>query len=159
MKVSPKSDKWATSWEKPVFGVCVQLRLKPTCSATETSNFQYQVMVFGIILSRQRPRKVLIRLRECAGKSAPLLFAYSKSRFSPDVTQMVLKLLSKIFFFLNEWWNPGHTENNTGYPFKLRLWGVSRAMRKCALCHMRTTKAQISLRIRAVWSAPLLFAT
>ena len=34
----------------------------------------------------------------------------------------------------------------------------SRAMRKCALCHMRTTKAQISLRIRAVWSAPLWFA-
>ena len=31
-------------------------------------------------------------------------------------------------------------------------------MRKCVLCHMRTTKAQISLRIRAVWSAPLLFA-
>ena len=26
------------------------------------------------------------------------------------------------------------------------------------LCHMQTTKAQISLRIRAVWSAPLLFA-
>ena len=26
------------------------------------------------------------------------------------------------------------------------------------LCHMRTTKAQISLRICAVWSAPLLFA-
>ena len=25
-------------------------------------------------------------------------------------------------------------------------------------CHMRTTKAQISLRIRKVWSAPLLFA-
>ena len=35
---------------------------------------------------------------------------------------------------------------------------LSRAMRKCVLCHMRTTKAQISLRIRAVWSAPLLFA-
>ena len=26
-------------------------------------------------------------------------------------------------------------------------------------CHMRTTKVQISLRIHAVWSAPLLFAT
>ena len=26
------------------------------------------------------------------------------------------------------------------------------------LCHMRTTKAQINLRIPAVWSAPLLFA-
>ena len=35
---------------------------------------------------------------------------------------------------------------------------VSRAMTKGLLCHMRTTKAQISLRIRAVWSAPLLFA-
>ena len=34
---------------------------------------------------------------------------------------------------------------------------LSRAMRKCVLCHMRTIKAQISLRIRAVWSAPLLF--
>ena len=27
---------------------------------------------------------------------------------------------------------------------------MSQAMRKCVLCHMRTTKAQISLRIRAV---------
>ena len=35
---------------------------------------------------------------------------------------------------------------------------LSRAMRKCVLCYMRTTKAQISLRIRAVWSASLLFA-
>ena len=31
-------------------------------------------------------------------------------------------------------------------------------MRKRVLCHMPTTKAQISLRIRGVWSAPLLFA-
>ena len=29
---------------------------------------------------------------------------------------------------------------------------------KTCLCHMRTTKAQISLRICAVWSVPLLFA-
>ena len=29
---------------------------------------------------------------------------------------------------------------------------------KTCFCHIRTTKAQISLRIRAVWSAPLLFA-
>ena len=35
------------------------------------------------------------------------------------------------------------------------IW-ASRAMRKRVLCHMRTTNAQISLR--AVWSAPLLFA-
>ena len=31
-------------------------------------------------------------------------------------------------------------------------------MRKCLKCHMRRTKTQISLRIRAVISAPLLFA-
>ena len=35
---------------------------------------------------------------------------------------------------------------------------MSRAMRKCILYHMQTTKAQISLHIHAVWSAPLLFA-
>ena len=29
---------------------------------------------------------------------------------------------------------------------------------KPGFCHMRTTKAHISLRIRTVWSAPLLFA-
>ena len=29
---------------------------------------------------------------------------------------------------------------------------------KICFCHMRTTKAQISLLIRAVWSAHLLFA-
>ena len=31
---------------------------------------------------------------------------------------------------------------------------MSQAMRKCVLCHMQTTKVQISLRMRAVWSAP-----
>ena len=35
---------------------------------------------------------------------------------------------------------------------------MSQAMGKCVLHYMRTTKAQISLRMRAVWSAPLLFA-
>ena len=30
--------------------------------------------------------------------------------------------------------------------------------RENPFCHMRITKVQISLRIRAVWSAPLLFA-
>ena len=35
---------------------------------------------------------------------------------------------------------------------------MDQVMRKCVLWHMRTTKVQISLRIRAVWSAPLLFA-
>ena len=41
---------------------------------------------------------------------------------------------------------------------KAYLFIIEPGMRKCVLCHMWTTKAQISLRIRAVWSAPLLFA-
>ena len=35
---------------------------------------------------------------------------------------------------------------------------MSLVMTKIFLCHMRTTKTQISLCIRTVWSAPLLFA-
>ena len=44
--------------------------------------------------------------------------------------------------------------------FVLDLWFKSpyEPLRKLALIHVRTTKAQISLRVRADWSAPLLFA-
>ena len=42
--------------------------------------------------------------------------------------------------------------------FCLNMAQLSQVMRKCVLWYMRTTKVQISLRIRAVWSAPLLFA-
>ena len=44
----------------------------------------------GIILSRQWTTKALIRLRKCAGWSAPLLFAYGKSRFCHDMTHIIL---------------------------------------------------------------------
>ena len=40
----------------------------------------------------------------------------------------------------------------------LKFYHTGQVMQKCVLCHMRTTKVQISLRIHAVWSAPLLFA-
>ena len=43
----------------------------------------------GIILSRQRTTNALIRLRGCAGLSAPLLFTYGKSRFCHDVDHIV----------------------------------------------------------------------
>ena len=42
------------------------------------------------MLSRQRTTKALIRLRGCAGWSAPLLFAYDINRFSQEVAQMHL---------------------------------------------------------------------
>ena len=40
----------------------------------------------------------------------------------------------------------------------LSLLHMGQVMRKRVVCHMRTTKAQITLRIRAIWSASLLFA-
>ena len=40
----------------------------------------------------------------------------------------------------------------------VRTLGMGRTMRKCVFRHMRTVKAQISLRIRAVWSGPSLSA-
>ena len=47
-------------------------------------------------------------------------------------------LVNQIIFRLLFWYEPPHE--------------------KTCFCHMRTTKVQISLRSRAVWSAPLLFA-
>ena len=63
---------------KPVFRVCDQVRLKPASSATEASwslAISY-IATTGTILSKQQTIKVLIRLRGCAGWSAPLLFTY-----------------------------------------------------------------------------------
>ena len=58
---------------KPVFGVFDQVRLEPAYSATET-NWSLEILDLactGIILSKQRTTKVLIRLRirlrGCAG--------------------------------------------------------------------------------------------
>ena len=68
---------------KSVFGVCDQVRLKPAYSATGTSQ-SLEILALasiGIILSRQRTTKVLIRLRGCASGPAPLLSAYGKTGF------------------------------------------------------------------------------
>ena len=72
---------------KPVFGVFDQVRHKPACAATEArKRFEISdIETRGIMLSWQQQTKALIRLRGCAGWSAPLLFAYDKSRFCHDV--------------------------------------------------------------------------
>ena len=49
--------------------------------------------------------------------------------------------------------------DRTGCGYKSFSTVFERRHEKTCFCHMRTTKAQINLRIRAVWSAPLLFAT
>ena len=68
-----------------------QVRLKPACSASETSLGPeiLDLASKGIILSRQRTPKVLIRLCGCAGWSAPLLLAYGKNRFSHNMVHKV----------------------------------------------------------------------
>ena len=45
-----------------------------------------------MILSRKQTTTVLIRLRRCAGWSAPFLFAYGFFRFSHDVVQILIYL-------------------------------------------------------------------
>ena len=69
--------------EKPAFGICDKVRLKPACSATETS-LSFEILDMentGFTLSRKWTIMALIRLRGCVGWSAPLLFAYGKANF------------------------------------------------------------------------------
>ena len=59
-------------------GVSDQARHKPACAATEAS-WSLEISALesrDIVLSKQQTTKVLVRLRECAGWSAPLLLAY-----------------------------------------------------------------------------------
>ena len=71
---------WRPDMRKSTFGVSDQVRLKPVCSATETSrviacsNLDYYSFNMG--------KKLLIKLSGCSGWSAPLLFACKKIRFS-----------------------------------------------------------------------------
>ena len=76
---------------KPVFGLSDLDRLKSVCAVTETGQRLENtgIETRGIILSMQRTTKALIRLRGCAGWSAPLLFAYGINRFSHDVAHLV----------------------------------------------------------------------
>ena len=62
---------------QPVFGVSEKVRFKPACSATETSSIYATSLVASVdmILSNKQITQALIRLRGCAGWSAPLLFA------------------------------------------------------------------------------------
>ena len=80
---------------KPDFGVCDQVRLKPACSASETiySLEILEIVSIGIKLSTRRTTKVLIRLRGCAGRSAPSLFAYAINRFSHDMALLIVTVV------------------------------------------------------------------
>ena len=74
---------WASSGENVSSRVSDQVRLKLACSTTEAS-MRLEILdteTRDITLSRQWTTKALIRLRRCAGWSAPLLFAYDMTCF------------------------------------------------------------------------------
>ena len=77
---------WAPSRENLSSGL--QPGKTRTCLKTSLSLEILAIGSIGIILSRQQTTKVLIRLRGCAGWSAPLLFAYAINRFPHDVAHI-----------------------------------------------------------------------
>ena len=88
----------------------------------------------------------LIRLGGWAGWSV----SYINNKHNDDMIDMSLVTFDKILLCF---WAL-FSGNCWGSPLLLEL-----RHEKTCFSHMRTTKVQISLRIRAVWSAPLLFAT
>ena len=75
---------------KPVFGVSDKASFKSISSATETrEKVEISLVVsLHILLSKKRITKALIRLRGCAGWSAPVLFANPEDRFSHAEAQI-----------------------------------------------------------------------
>ena len=87
---------------KHVFGE-TQTTLKPASSATETSyNIEISpVASLNMILSQKHITKVLIRMRGCAGWSAPLLFANPEDRFSPVKAIIIrLRIVHAIYYLI-----------------------------------------------------------
>ena len=72
---------------KPVFGFCNQVRLKPACSATDSSKSLGILDIESVrtILSMQRKIQALIRLRGCAF----VVSIYGINRFSQNLAQII----------------------------------------------------------------------
>ena len=139
--------------------MCEQVRLKLACSAVGTS-WRLEISdieTTDIILYEQRIIKVLIRLRGCAGWSAPLLFAYGINRFSHDVAhktafsdgtlyyRMIHIHISCVCHGELELSDRDKYLNKKTVNKYIRYLG--QVLRKRVLWHTRTTKTQISMRI------------
>ena len=87
-------------------------------------------------------------LHQVANKTLPLAYMYFGfylyNMGPPEAHKSVVLLI----FLL------GHCNGASEFAFSIN----EPCHEKTCFSHMQTTKAQISLRIRAVWSAPLLFA-
>ena len=76
---------WASSRENLSSGFAIRVDSNRPAQLQELIS---DIETRGIILSMKRTTKVLIRLRRCAGWSAPLLFAYGLNRFPRYVAHM-----------------------------------------------------------------------
>ena len=129
------------------------VRHKPACAPKEASNRleSSDIKTRGIILSRQWTIKVLIRLRGCAGWSAPLLFAYVLNRFSHDFTPTCnCRYLVWTLDVVVQTCPVSASPYLNGH--------LNRLMTKPTKWHVRPAKIQISLGIRPVWSESSLSA-
>ena len=87
---------------KPVSRISTNVKPNPVCLAREnryTIEILHRTSLTNI-LSRKLITKTLIRMRECAGWSAHLLFACNKIRVSSDeaILYLALPCTSKQFF-------------------------------------------------------------
>ena len=74
-RAAPRLKKWATSRENLS---SYQVWLKPSCSSVASWSLEIlDIASIGIIVSKQRTIKTLIRLHGSAGGPVSLLFAYS----------------------------------------------------------------------------------
>ena len=91
---------WASSRENLSSVVCDQVRLKPVCSATETSKRleTLGLATVGIILSKEWTNKLLTRLCGCTVWSEPLLITYCINRFSHEVAHLIPNMVTFMKF-------------------------------------------------------------
>ena len=79
--------KFSHVTRKPVFGVFDQVRLKQICLAKETC-YSLEILAvasIGIILSKQRTTKGLIRLRGCGSHMPKTGFLMTWLNYSPPI--------------------------------------------------------------------------
>ena len=81
-----QENNWASSWETLSSGFATRWDTNRPVQPQKVANIEKG----GILVSRQRIRQTLLRLRGCAGWSAFLLFAHDKNRVSHDVAQLYL---------------------------------------------------------------------
>ena len=102
----------------------------------------------------------MYRYMKCMWFSWKNYDSFVKTVSCPARHSEFLNLLKCLYTYIyisaqkNEWEN----ENDVFAYYLFVTVHLSLITRKPVVCHMWTIKAQISLRICAVWSAPLLFA-